>query len=38
VVVHEYVDIDYGRVVTALNELEPVERFAEVVRSQISLG
>lgn len=31
VLVHEYVAIDYGRVVTALDELEPVERFLEIV-------
>jgi len=33
VVVHEYVALDLRRVVEALDRLEPVERFAEVVRS-----
>ncbi len=32
VIVHEYTALDMDRVVTALDELEPVERFAELVR------
>jgi uncharacterized protein YutE (UPF0331/DUF86 family) len=36
VVVHEYVGLDMERVVEALNNLEPLERFAEIVR-QIEL-
>ena len=31
VLVHEYVQLDYGRVVDALDRLEPIERFVEVV-------
>ncbi len=33
VVIHEYVALDLRRVVEALDHLEPVARFAEVVRS-----
>jgi uncharacterized protein YutE (UPF0331/DUF86 family) len=32
VVVHEYVGLDLERVVAAMGQLEPVERFAEIVR------
>lgn len=32
VIVHEYAALDMDRVVAALGELEPVERFAEIVR------
>ena len=32
VIVHEYRALDMERVVVALDELEPVERFAELVR------
>lgn len=31
VIIHEYVELDLGRVVTALNELVPIERFVEIV-------
>lgn len=31
VVVHEYVGLDMDRVVAALNELEPIERFVTIV-------
>lgn len=31
VLVHEYVSLDYGRVVEALDDLEPVERFVAIV-------
>lgn len=33
VVIHEYVALDLQRVVEALDRLDPVERFAEIVRS-----
>jgi len=33
VVIHEYVALDLRRVVEALDRLEPVDRFAEIVRS-----
>ena len=33
VLIHEYVALDLDRAVEALDELEPVERFLEVVRS-----
>jgi uncharacterized protein YutE (UPF0331/DUF86 family) len=33
VVIHEYVAIDLNRVVEALEGLEPIERFLEIVRS-----
>jgi uncharacterized protein YutE (UPF0331/DUF86 family) len=29
VVIHEYVDLDYGRVMSALDNLEPLQRFLE---------
>jgi uncharacterized protein YutE (UPF0331/DUF86 family) len=32
VLVHEYVGLDMRRVVEALNDLEPLEQFAEIVR------
>jgi uncharacterized protein YutE (UPF0331/DUF86 family) len=32
VIVHEYAALDMDRVVTALDDLEPVEQFAEIVR------
>lgn len=32
VLVHEYVGLDMRRVVEALNDLEPLERFSEIVR------
>lgn len=32
VIVHEYVALDLERVVQALDDLEPVERFAAIVR------
>lgn len=32
VIIHEYVALDLGRVVEALDDLEPVERFASIVR------
>ena len=35
VVVHEYVGLDMDRVVAAVRELEPVERFAEIVRQML---
>jgi len=31
VLVHEYVDLDYGRVLEALDALDPVERFVSAV-------
>ncbi|HXF73821.1 MAG TPA: HepT-like ribonuclease domain-containing protein [Actinomycetota bacterium] len=31
VLVHEYVDLDLARVVEALDELDPIERFAAIV-------
>lgn len=34
VLIHEYVALDLERVVEALDRLEPVERFLEIVRSQ----
>jgi uncharacterized protein YutE (UPF0331/DUF86 family) len=33
VLVHEYVALDLDRVVEALDDLDPIERFAEIVRS-----
>ena len=33
VMVHEYVTLDLDRVIEALDELEPVEEFFEIVRS-----
>lgn len=32
IIIHEYVALDMDRVVDALNRLEPVEEFAEIVR------
>jgi uncharacterized protein YutE (UPF0331/DUF86 family) len=32
VVVHEYISLDYGRVMAALDRLDPVEEFLEAVR------
>lgn len=32
ILVHEYLELDLERVVVALDELEPVERFLEIVR------
>lgn len=31
VLIHEYVQLDYGRVVAALDRLEPIQRFVKVV-------
>lgn len=31
VVIHEYVALDLERVIAALNELEPIERFVDIV-------
>jgi len=36
VIVHEYVGLDMDRVVAAIRHLEPVERFAEIVRRMLS--
>lgn len=36
VIVHEYVGLDMDRVVAALGDLEPVERFAEIVRQWLA--
>ena len=36
VIVHEYVGLDMDRVVAALRDLEPVERFAEIVRRTLA--
>lgn len=36
VLVHEYVALDMNRVVEALDRLEPIERFLEIVRDQIA--
>ena len=33
IVVHEYVALDLNRVIEALDELEPIEEFFEIVRS-----
>lgn len=32
VLIHEYVALDLDRVIEALTELEPIERFAEIIR------
>jgi uncharacterized protein YutE (UPF0331/DUF86 family) len=32
VIVHEYTGLDMDRVIAALDDLEPVEQFAEIVR------
>jgi len=37
VVVHDYVALDYDRVIEALDTLEPIERFIDIVR-QIEAG
>jgi uncharacterized protein YutE (UPF0331/DUF86 family) len=37
VVVHDYVGLDYARVIEALDTLEPIERFVDIVR-QIEAG
>lgn len=36
VVIHEYVALDLDRVVTALDRLEPIERFLQIVRATLS--
>jgi uncharacterized protein YutE (UPF0331/DUF86 family) len=36
ILVHEYVGLDMDRVVEALRDLEPLERFAEIVRRILS--
>jgi len=36
VLVHEYVGLDYGLVLRALNRLEPLERFLDAVRDRIA--
>jgi uncharacterized protein YutE (UPF0331/DUF86 family) len=36
VVIHEYVALDMQRVVEALDELEPIERFLQIVRRVLS--
>lgn len=36
VLIHEYVALDLDRVIEALDELEPVERFADVVRDTLA--
>lgn len=36
VIVHEYVGLDMDRVVAALRDLQPVERFADVVRQLLA--
>ena len=36
VIVHEYVGLDMDRVVAALRDLEPVERFAEIVHQLLA--
>jgi uncharacterized protein YutE (UPF0331/DUF86 family) len=33
VVIHEYVALDLDRVIEALDELEPIEQFLEIVRA-----
>lgn len=33
IIVHEYVELDLARVVAALNQLEPIDRFIDVVAS-----
>ena len=35
VLIHEYVGLDLDRVVAAVRQLEPVERFAEIVRRML---
>jgi uncharacterized protein with HEPN domain len=36
VLIHEYVALDLERVVEALNDLEPIEEFARLVRASIA--
>ncbi len=36
VLIHEYVALDLDRVVEALEELEPIERFADIVRDMLA--
>jgi hypothetical protein len=36
VVIHEYVALDMNRVVEALDDLGPVEQFAEIVRGIVA--
>ena len=36
IVIHEYVSLDMNRVIEALNDLEPVEQFLQIVRQIIS--
>ena len=36
IVVHEYVALDMERVVEALNELDPIEHFLQIVRSLLT--
>ena len=38
VVVHDYVALDLQRVVEALDDLDPIERFAEIVRQILASG
>jgi uncharacterized protein YutE (UPF0331/DUF86 family) len=38
VVIHEYVALDMDRVIEALDRLEPIERFLEIVRQMLSQG
>lgn len=38
VLIHEYIALDYSRVVAALDELEPVERFLESVMRREASG
>ena len=35
VIIHEYVGLDLDRVVSAVQQLDPVERFAEIVRRML---
>jgi len=37
VLIHEYVALDFNKVIDALNQLEPVQEFAEIVR-RIEVG
>jgi uncharacterized protein YutE (UPF0331/DUF86 family) len=36
VAIHEYVALDLDRVITALDRLEPIERFLQIVRATLS--
>jgi uncharacterized protein YutE (UPF0331/DUF86 family) len=38
VIVHEYVSLDYERVIEALDNLEPVEEFARIVAGLLAGG